>query len=75
MMHKKVFEYDGAFECTDCKAQWGALPGAPKEPPKLCFKENTTKKEEIELAWATRKNEFKSNRNRQQEGDKTNVRN
>jgi hypothetical protein len=24
--HGKVFEYDGAFWCLDCGAQWGALP-------------------------------------------------
>ena len=30
--HQRVHEYDGAFECLDCGAQWGALPGNPKEP-------------------------------------------
>ena len=28
--HKRVFEYDGAFHCLDCNAEWGALPGNPK---------------------------------------------
>lgn len=27
--HKRVFEYDGAFQCLDCRNQWGALPGKP----------------------------------------------
>ena len=30
--HKRVHEYDGAHKCLDCGAQWGALPGHPKEP-------------------------------------------
>ena len=30
--HQRVHEYDGAHECLDCGAQWGALPGNPKEP-------------------------------------------
>ena len=29
--HKRVYEYDGAFECVDCGSQWGALLGTPKE--------------------------------------------
>jgi len=27
-----VFEYDGAYRCRDCGAQWEALPGKPKKP-------------------------------------------
>lgn len=30
--HKRVFEYDGAHECLDCKARWGAFPGNPQMP-------------------------------------------
>lgn len=30
--HKRVFEYDGAFRCLDCGAEWGALPGHPVMP-------------------------------------------
>jgi hypothetical protein len=32
-IHARVFEYDGAFRCLTCRAQWGALPGRPTEPP------------------------------------------
>lgn len=39
--HKKVFEYDGAFECKNCKALWGALTGAKPEPPEHCQAEQT----------------------------------
>jgi hypothetical protein len=28
----RVFEYDGAFQCRDCHAEWGALPGHPIMP-------------------------------------------
>jgi hypothetical protein len=31
--HKRVYEYDGAFKCLDCRAKWGALPGKPTMPP------------------------------------------
>lgn len=27
--HERVFEYDGAFQCLNCHAEWGALPGKP----------------------------------------------
>lgn len=30
--HSRVSEYDGAFRCIDCLAQWGALPGEPVMP-------------------------------------------
>lgn len=30
--HKFAYEYDGAFGCTRCKANWGALPGKPVMP-------------------------------------------
>lgn len=30
--HSRVFEHDGAYECLDCKATWGALPGSPTMP-------------------------------------------
>jgi hypothetical protein len=32
-IHKRVYEYDGAFWCHGCNQQWGALPGNPQEPP------------------------------------------
>lgn len=35
--HEKVFEYDGAFQCLDCEAQWGALSGSPKMPERLLY--------------------------------------
>ena len=28
----RVFEYDGAFQCLNCHAEWGALPGHPVMP-------------------------------------------
>lgn len=31
-IHHRVYEYDGAFRCLNCKAQWGALPGKPTMP-------------------------------------------
>ena len=34
--HKNVTEYDGAFHCCDCHAEWGALTGAPYTPPMEC---------------------------------------
>jgi len=30
--HQRVWEYDGAFKCMDCKAQWGCLGGNPQIP-------------------------------------------
>lgn len=36
--HKRVYEYDGAMNCLDCHALWGALPGKP-EMPTLCLTE------------------------------------
>lgn len=42
--HKKVFEYDGAFECKNCKASWGALTGAKPEPPEKCQTEHDDSK-------------------------------
>lgn len=30
--HRRVTEYDGAYWCLDCGAQWGALPGKPQMP-------------------------------------------
>lgn len=36
--HKRVWEYDGAYRCLDCKAQWGALTGHPTMP-ELCKSE------------------------------------
>jgi hypothetical protein len=37
--HKNISEYDGAFNCHDCGASWGALPGNPVEP-ELCKRKN-----------------------------------
>lgn len=33
--HLRVWEYDGAYKCLDCQAQWGALTGHPTMP-ELC---------------------------------------
>lgn len=30
--HPDVQEYDGAYRCRVCHAEWGALPGNPTEP-------------------------------------------
>ncbi len=30
--HRHVFEYDGSFNCLDCKGRWGAFPGNPVMP-------------------------------------------
>ena len=30
--HARVFEYDGAYKCMECQAQWGALTGKPQMP-------------------------------------------
>jgi hypothetical protein len=30
--HVNVWEYDEAFKCLDCQAQWGALDGRPVMP-------------------------------------------
>lgn len=30
--HRDAYEYDGAYGCTKCKKQWGALPGKPIMP-------------------------------------------
>ncbi|WP_299076411.1 hypothetical protein [uncultured Paraglaciecola sp.] len=42
--HKHVFEYDGAFECVDCKSQWGAFPGKPTMPDK-CLEINVSEED------------------------------
>ncbi len=34
--HNNVCEYDGAYKCLDCKATWGALMDAPRDPPIEC---------------------------------------
>lgn len=34
--HDCVYNYDGAFFCYTCRAEWGALPGHP-EMPKECI--------------------------------------
>lgn len=30
--HRNVNEYDGAYKCLDCQAQWGEIPGHPEMP-------------------------------------------
>jgi hypothetical protein len=34
--HKDVFEYDGLFECRDCKAKWGAGWRVLEKAPLIC---------------------------------------
>ena len=35
--HARVWQYDGAYKCLDCQAQWGALPGHPKMPENCVY--------------------------------------
>ena len=40
--HNEVYEYDGAYGCTDCKKKWGALPDVPESAPESCREDQIT---------------------------------